>query len=78
MISIKLQKIFRFTLGFLFISLLLLTSEIKGEIKTSEVKKIALVLSGGGAQGLAHIGVLKALRNIKFLLTSLSVQVPAL
>lgn len=30
--------------------------------------KIALVLSGGGAKGAAHIGVLKALENIKFLL----------
>ncbi len=55
------QKTFRFPFGFLFISLLLLAAVTKGQtpIKKQPVK-IGLVLSGGGAQGLAHIGVLKA------------------
>lgn len=41
-------------------SLLISASVIFGQTTQSEHPKIALVLSGGGAQGLAHIGVLKA------------------
>ena len=31
----------------------------------AERPKVALVLSGGGARGLAHIGVLKVLRDLR-------------
>ncbi|HSG67569.1 MAG TPA: patatin-like phospholipase family protein [Bacteroidales bacterium] len=41
----------------LIIFLLLLTSEM------AEAQRVALVLSGGGAKGLAHVGVLKALEE---------------
>ncbi len=59
MFSMKSQNVFRLIGGFL-ISLLLSTSAIFGQNIKNEYQKIALVLSGGGAQGLAHIGVLKA------------------
>jgi predicted acylesterase/phospholipase RssA len=48
-----------------YLSLILLVigfvfGEDQGLNQNNEYKKIALVLSGGGAQGIAHIGVLKA------------------
>jgi predicted patatin/cPLA2 family phospholipase len=33
------------------------------------MKKVGLVLSGGGARGLAHVGAIKVLVENKFLLT---------
>jgi predicted acylesterase/phospholipase RssA len=53
----------------LFLSTLLFGSILVGEAMNSTSnlhhKKVALVLSGGGAQGLAHIGVLKAFEEYK-------------
>ncbi|CAN5204036.1 patatin-like phospholipase family protein [soil metagenome] len=44
------------SIRFLFFLLLFLSHEVLGQ-------KVALVLSGGGARGLAHVGVLKALEE---------------
>jgi predicted acylesterase/phospholipase RssA len=49
---------------FIFFKLLLLTFLILPKTLYSQ-EKIAIVLSGGGAQGIAHIGVLKAFEEYK-------------
>ena len=51
---------------FLFISLLIFTQISLGQeiIQESQKPKIGLVLSGGGAKGLAHIGVLKVIDSL--------------
>ncbi|MFQ3214815.1 MAG: NTE family protein [Marivirga sp.] len=43
--------------------LLLLIASLSIEIAFGQQEKVGLVLSGGGAKGLAHIGVLKALEE---------------
>ena len=45
------------------ISFLLLFIPILIGLKTLHAQKVALVLSGGGAKGLSHVGVLKALEE---------------
>ncbi len=52
--------------AFLFISLLILTQISLGQeiIQDNQKPKIGLVLSGGGAKGLAHIGVLKVIDSL--------------
>jgi NTE family protein len=51
---------------FLFISLLILTQVSLGQepVSPDKIPKIGLVLSGGGAKGLAHIGVLKVIDSL--------------
>jgi len=51
---------------FLFISLLILSQISLGQeiIQENKKPKIGLVLSGGGAKGLAHIGVLKVIDSL--------------
>ncbi len=46
-------------------SYLICTANINGQEKDSIRPKVGLVLSGGGAKGLAHIGVLKMLEKYK-------------
>ncbi|MGH7146032.1 MAG: AMP-binding protein [Planctomycetota bacterium] len=43
-----------------------------GSIRTSEGPRVALVLGGGGARGIAHIGVLKALEQAHIPITFLA------
>jgi len=40
-------------------------ANVNANAATKERSRIALVLSGGGARGLAHIGVLKALEEMR-------------
>jgi len=47
-----------------FVGLLSFTNQISGQTKAPKRPKIGLVLSGGGAKGLAHIGVLKVLEEV--------------
>ena len=47
---------------FLFVSLLIFTQISLGQ--ENQRPKIGLVLSGGGAKGLAHIGVLKVIDSL--------------
>ncbi len=51
---------------FLLISLLIFTQISLGQepVNTDKTPKIGLVLSGGGAKGLAHIGVLKVIDSL--------------
>jgi NTE family protein len=52
---------------FLIIIVLLLFSDVfnlKAQLKENERPKVGLVLSGGGAKGLAHMGVLKVLEEV--------------
>ena len=53
-----LKQVYRDTLTFLLLLALLL-----GGPQISHAQKVALVLSGGGAKGIAHVGVLKALEE---------------
>lgn len=60
------QSSFRSLFHFLVLALLVIPSELKAQIvkrerPEGERPKVGLVLSGGGAKGLAHIGVLKAI-----------------
>ncbi|MDR0365036.1 MAG: patatin-like phospholipase family protein [Bacteroidales bacterium] len=48
---------------FIFIFLLLFGFFLSGQTQKQERPKVGLVLSGGGAKGLAHIGVLKAIEE---------------
>ena len=52
---------------FLFISFLFLTQISLGQesVNTPKPQKVGLVLSGGGAKGLAHIGVLKVIDSLE-------------
>lgn len=52
--------------NFLLISLLIFTQISLGQepVNTDKTPKIGLVLSGGGAKGLAHIGVLKVIDSL--------------
>ena len=43
-------------------------------VYTSPRKKVGIVLSGGGAKGVAHIGVIKALEELNILLIILQEQ----
>ncbi|HIL85692.1 MAG TPA: hypothetical protein EYG52_19550, partial [Pseudomonadales bacterium] len=45
--------------------LLLFTALITAPLYGSERLKIGLVLSGGGARGAAHVGVLKVLEDLR-------------
>ena len=47
----------------ILLSLLLLQAGYCGEVTAQDKPKIGLVLSGGGAKGLAHIGILKSLEE---------------
>ena len=60
--SIEVKKIL-----FVFLSILLITPSIRASNDPNENKdrpKIGLVLSGGGAKGFAHIGVIKLLEEV--------------
>ena len=52
-----------FLFYFLLFFCLLISGNTKGQSDTLSRKKVALVLSGGGAKGFAHIGVLKVLEK---------------
>jgi predicted acylesterase/phospholipase RssA len=54
----------RFILIIILLSSILICDNLT-EIPSTEPQKVSLVLSGGGAQGLAHIGVLKAFEEYK-------------
>ncbi|HTR30095.1 MAG TPA: patatin-like phospholipase family protein, partial [Puia sp.] len=45
----------------LLILFLILAASVSGQLPPGGRPKIGLVLSGGGAKGLAHIGILKAI-----------------
>jgi NTE family protein len=57
------MKSLRHTFFFLYLLIALYPGIIHAQEKTSGKPKIGLVLSGGGAKGLAHIGVLKVLEE---------------
>lgn len=48
----------------ILIFLLLLSFHVKSQIKNKADPKVGIVLSGGGAKGLAHIGVLKVIDSL--------------
>ena len=41
------------------------TAEAEGQIRTADRPRVGLVLSGGGARGAAHVGVLKVLKEMR-------------
>ena len=53
----------KFNIALLIILLLLFTGNLFSQIHPGHRPKIGLVLSGGGAKGMAHIGVLKVLEE---------------
>jgi NTE family protein len=53
----------RIKISFLIILLICIVHPVMAQSKPSERPKIGLVLSGGGAKGLVHIGVLKVLEE---------------
>ena len=55
----------RFILSFLILTIFLLFSPIwaNSQNNSGERKKIGLVLSGGGAKGIAHVGIIKAMEE---------------
>ncbi len=52
---------FRFVV---FLTLAILTQAVFSQAETASRPKIGLVLSGGGAKGMAHVGVLKVLEEV--------------
>lgn len=49
---------------FILVILLLLSAEVSGQDMENNEPKVGLVLSGGGAKGLAHIGALKVIDSL--------------
>ena len=57
--------------------LLLLTLACSVVAHAAERPKVALVLSGGGARGIAHVGVLKVLEEARVPVTSMPSSFPS-
>ena len=59
--KINIKRFNRFSLTAMAVCLLLLPALLKAQPRPVHRKKVGVVLSGGGAKGMAHIGALKVL-----------------